>query len=56
MKRKYDKIYTDLRKRIESEEYKYQELIPPESVLIGKYDCSRNTVRRAIAQLADEDM
>ena len=54
MKKKYDKIYTDLRNRIESEEYKYQELIPPESVLIGKYDCSRNTVRRAIAQLADE--
>lgn len=54
MKRKYDKIYSDLKRRIESEEYKYQELIPSEAVLIGKYDCSRNTVRRAIAQLADD--
>ncbi|HJD47267.1 MAG TPA: UTRA domain-containing protein [Candidatus Mediterraneibacter norfolkensis] len=54
MKRKYDKIYTDLKNRIETEEYKYQELIPPESALIRQYDCSRNTVRRAIAQLADE--
>ena len=54
MKKKYDKIYSDLKKRIESEEYKYQKLIPPESALVEQYECSRNTVRRAIAQLADE--
>lgn len=54
MKKKYDKIYSDLKKRIESEEYKYQKLIPPESALVEQYECSRNTVRRAIAHLADE--
>lgn len=54
MKKKYDKIYDDLKRRIETEEYKYQELIPPESVLVDQYECSRNTVRRAISQLADE--
>lgn len=51
---KYIKIYEDLKKRIENEEYRYQMLIPSESILIKKYDCSRNTVRRAIAQLAQE--
>lgn len=54
MAKKYDKIYEDLKMRIENEEYKYQTLIPPESALIMQYDCSRNTVRRAIAQLAQE--
>lgn len=54
MERKYDKIYLDLKKRIEAEEYKYQELIPSESALTERYGCSRNTVRRAISRLAEE--
>lgn len=54
MAKKYDKIYQDLKMRIESEEYKYQTLLPPESLLVKQYDCSRNTVRRAIAQLVQE--
>lgn len=54
MQRKFDKIYDDLRARIEDGTYSYQELIPPESELVKRYDCARNTVRRAIAQLVKE--
>lgn len=51
---KYIKIYEDLKKKIENEEYRYQTLIPSESTLIKQYECSRNTVRRAISNLAQE--
>lgn len=54
MAKKYDKIYIDLKHKIEHEEYRYQSHIPPESVLVKEYDCSRNTVRRAVQQLAQE--
>ena len=52
-KSKYTEIYKDLKLRIESEEYEYQSILPPESALVVTYDCSRNTVRRALAQLAE---
>ena len=52
-KAKYENIFRDLKERIEAEEYEYQSILPPESVLVGVYDCSRNTVRRAIAQLSE---
>lgn len=51
---KYDRIYDKLRERIENEVYKSQKLLPSEHVLIEEFDCSRNTVRRAIKQLADD--
>lgn len=54
MAKKYDKIYLDLKNKIENEEYPYQTHIPPESVLVKEYECSRNTVRRAIRELARE--
>lgn len=50
-KNKYEQIYQDLKKKIESDTYPYQELLPPENTLIQIYDCSRNTVRRAIGRL-----
>jgi len=53
-KSKYDTIYKDLKQKIESNEYAYQELLPPENTLVGLYDCSRNTVRRAIANLVTD--
>ncbi|PST48400.1 trehalose operon repressor [Bifidobacterium callitrichos] len=53
-KAKYDDIYRDLKERIEQEEYAYQSLLPSENELAARYDCSRNTVRRAIAQLASD--
>lgn len=51
-KSKYDTIYKDLKKKIESDEFTYQQLLPSENSLIQLYDCSRNTVRRAIGRLA----
>ena len=53
-KSKYDSIYQDLKKKIESDTFSYQELLPPENTLIQLYDCSRNTVRRAIGKLVTD--
>ena len=53
-KAKYDHIYKDLKEKIETEFYLYQELLPSENTLIKEYDCSRNTVRRAISELTSE--
>lgn len=50
-KTKYDKIYQDLKQKIESGEYEFQHLLPSEHMLIEEYDCSRNTIRRSIASL-----
>lgn len=51
---KYDMIYRDLKEKIEEEQYTYQEMLPSEHVLIAQYGCSRNTVRRALSELASE--
>ena len=50
-KAKYEGIYHSLKKRIEAQDYPYQSLLPSENTLIEEYDCSRNTVRRALAEL-----
>lgn len=50
-KLKYDLIYHDLKSKIESGEYEFQELLPSENNLVLTYKCSRNTVRRAISAL-----
>ena len=47
----YDHIYKDLKEKIETEVYAYQEMLPSENTLVREYGCSRNTVRRAIAEL-----
>ena len=52
-KSKYESIYKDLKSKIESEEYEYQSILPSENTLVGVYDCSRNTVRRALGQLSE---
>lgn len=49
---KYDKIYADLKGKIETAEYPFQKLLPSEYTLTEQYGCARNTLRRAIAQLA----
>ena len=51
---KYDAIYQSLRHAIENQEYPFQKTLPSEHQLIQIYDCSRNTVRRAIAELAEQ--
>ena len=51
---KYDAIYESLRKAIEDQEYPYRSTLPSEHQLVQMYDCSRNTVRRAIAELGEQ--
>ena len=53
-KAKYDTIYKDLKKKIETNTLAHQELLPSENSLIQVYDCSRNTVRRAISRLVSD--
>ena len=53
-KAKYDHIYRDLKEKIETEYYAYQEMLPSEHALVSAYDCSRNTVRRALAELTSD--
>ena len=50
-KAKYAEIYKDLKRKIETGEYEFQELLPSENNLIIAYDCSRNTIRRAVSTL-----
>lgn len=53
-KTKYTDIYRDLKSRIEAGEYEFQELLPSENQLIQRYDCSRNTIRRAVSALVTD--
>lgn len=53
-KSKFEEIYRDLKSKVEAGDYLYSELLPSENVLVGIYDCSRNTVRRAIAGLVED--
>lgn len=53
-KSKYESIYKDLKKKIESDEFPCQELLPSENSLIQIYGCSRNTVRRAVGRLVTD--
>lgn len=53
-KSKYNAIYKDLKEKIESNEYAYQELLPSENTLVQFYNCSRNTIRRAISNLVTD--
>lgn len=50
----YDGIYRDLKQQIESGAYAYQELLPSQSMLVKRYRCAHNTVRKALSMLADE--
>ncbi len=51
---KYTAIYEDLKEKIEEGLYAPQSILPSENILTTRYGVSRNTIRRAIAQLADE--
>ncbi|HIR25471.1 MAG TPA: trehalose operon repressor [Candidatus Egerieimonas faecigallinarum] len=50
-KSKYHAIYRDLKQKIEAEDFPYQSLLPSENTLILTYNCSRNTIRRAVGEL-----
>lgn len=53
-KTKYTDIYKSLKTKIETGEYEFQELLPSENSLILTYNCSRNTIRRAISALVTD--
>lgn len=51
MKAIYYDIYKDLREKILAGVYPYQTYIPSENQLIAEYDCTHNTIRRALQVL-----
>ena len=51
---KYTAIYNDLKEKIEEGIYAPQSILPSENIMTTRYGVSRNTIRRAIAKLADE--
>lgn len=53
-KAKFETIYKDLKQKIESQEYAYQQLLPSENTMVDIYSCSRNTIRRALSDLAEQ--
>ena len=53
-KAKYDEIYLNLRRAVEAGTYPYGSFLPSENTLITRYDCSRNTIRRALAGLNED--
>lgn len=50
----FQTIYKDLKLKIEAQKYEFQQFLPSENMLVETYGCSRNTVRRALAMLAEE--
>lgn len=51
MKAIYYDIYKDLRDKIIAGTYPYQTFIPSESQLIEEYECTHNTIRKALSVL-----
>ena len=47
----YEEIFKDLKEKIETQKYKSETLLPSENELTQIYNCSRNTLRRAISML-----
>lgn len=54
MRTRYDAIYHDIRKSIEQGGYPYQSFLPSEAELTAAFDCSHNTLRRALGLLRDQ--
>ncbi len=53
-KAKYEPIYLDIRKQIETGILPYGSFLPSENTYAQQYDCTRNTVRRALTILTNE--
>lgn len=52
----YQKLYDDIRQKIEHGEYKSGQLLPPERELGEAYGVERTTVRRALQMLTDDQL
>ena len=50
-KSRFENVYSDLRSRIETQEYSFNSFLPSENKLTEIYSCSRSTIRRALAKL-----
>ena len=50
----FDKIYLDLKNKIESGEYPFNSIFPTEHELAKIYNCSRSTIRRSLALLIEQ--
>ena len=48
---KFDVLYNELKQKIERSEYPFHSIFPSEKILTDQYNCSRGTVRRALAEL-----
>ncbi len=51
---KYKEIYRQLKEMIVNGKYRFRDMMPSEHRLISMFDCSRNTVRRALKLLEEE--
>lgn len=49
-------IYNDLRDNVIDGTYPFRSLLPSEATLVQLYDCSHNTLRKALAALAEEGL
>ena len=54
MKARYDVIYRDIRESIETGAYPYQAFLPSEAELTAAFECSHNTIRRALGLLREQ--
>lgn len=54
MRAAYDTIYFELKHLIEEGVYPYRTFLPSESILVKRYGCAHNTVRKALAALSAE--
>ena len=50
-KSRFENVYMDLKNKIETQEYAFHSIIPSENDFTEIYNCSRSTIRRALAEL-----
>ena len=51
---KYETIYRDIKRDIETGVYKNGDFLPSENIYTERFGCTRNTIRRALAALTSE--
>lgn len=56
MKAIWQGIYSDIKSDILEGTHPFQSFLPSEAQLVQKYECSHNTLRRALTALADEGL